>query len=230
MVAGNMETHNHDFDCCANEVYSHEILKIVELIVAPGRRTHTWFLPEASVEIRELDNQGRVIADDGPQDGVYAPNTCFNIDNRSGEMNCSILLLMNSPVKNFQVKHSKAEVEQLKAAKILNRIRQVTRIEKDAEYLPSFDGLSVCKFGAKWCKPCRESEQPYQTLYNSQNYAKVRFFSADVDFVPQLSANFEARQIPLFVGLRAGREVFRTHSVDSLPQLLHEAGIHQSAR
>ena len=225
-----MEDHNVVFDCAAREIYSSGTLKVFKLVVAPGRRTRTWFATEASVEIREINRRGCVIADESPEDGVYAPNTLFSIDNRTGEMSCNILLLMTSPTKNFELKHSEDDVEMLKCGKNLTRIKHVTPIEKDGPSLPSFDGLSVCKFGAKWCRPCREAERPYQDLYESQNYSKVCFFSADVDFAPQLSAQFEARQIPLFVGVRDGQQVFRTHNVSDLPQLLHSAGIRQTTK
>lgn len=56
------------------------------------------------------------------------------------------------------------------------------------------DHLSVVKFGATWCPPCRLVDAAISRLHG--RLPEVRFYEADIDHEPELGARFEIRSLP----------------------------------
>jgi len=67
----------------------------------------------------------------------------------------------------------------------------------------SRDKFTVVRFTAAWCKPCKELEP----LYNELSIAfssKATFLNIDVDDFDELSAEYSAFSIPLFLCFQKG--------------------------
>lgn len=56
------------------------------------------------------------------------------------------------------------------------------------------DGVSLLKFYADWCGPCRLMTPVVESL--SDEFPKVAFYEVDVDVEKQLAAHFGVRSLP----------------------------------
>ena len=54
-------------------------------------------------------------------------------------------------------------------------------------------GVSVVKFGAEWCGPCRRLAPILESISSELD---VKVYSVDVDMCPNLSAKFDIKGVP----------------------------------
>ena len=77
----------------------------------------------------------------------------------------------------------------------------------------------VVDLWAPWCDPCRMIA-PVLEVLAARQAGKVKVVKVNVDEQPAPGARFDARSIPLLVGLRDGQEVDRI--VGALPRPARE--------
>jgi thioredoxin 1 len=68
-------------------------------------------------------------------------------------------------------------------------------------------GLSVVKFGANWCGPCRMYAPIMENV--SKAFTDVKFFSIDVDKNGELAAAYGVSSIPMTAIVKNGKVVER---------------------
>jgi len=63
--------------------------------------------------------------------------------------------------------------------------------------------LTVVKFGAVWCGPCKFYDQAVQAV-EPRFAGRVRFVSVDIDASPELAKRFGIKAVPTVLIMRAG--------------------------
>lgn len=82
--------------------------------------------------------------------------------------------------------------------------KELTDGNFQSEVLES-SSLSVVKFGAAWCGPCRALKPVIEAL--SKEYADVVIGDVDVDSNPNLSMNYGITSIPAVLFIKGGEVV-----------------------
>ncbi|HVI40816.1 MAG TPA: thioredoxin family protein [Anaerovoracaceae bacterium] len=85
-------------------------------------------------------------------------------------------------------------------------------------------GLTVVKFWATWCGPCKKMEPTMNQL--ESEFTMMKFLSVDVDQVPSLAQKFRIRTLPTILVLKDGAEVNRVTGmslIEPLRKLFREA-------
>lgn len=85
-------------------------------------------------------------------------------------------------------------------------------------------GLTVVKFWATWCGPCKKMEPTMSQL--ESEFTMMKFLSVDVDQVPSLAQKFRIRTLPTILVLKDGAEVNRVSGmslIEPLRKLFREA-------
>jgi thioredoxin 1 len=110
-------------------------------------------------------------------------------------------------------KHSKREESTLSLPSD-GIVHTITSVGEWSELLAFTKSLStsaviVCKFTAKWCKPCREiaplfdklAAETATTTVPANAASTSRFVSIDVDDLDEIAATYEVMTLPTFVAL-----------------------------
>jgi thioredoxin 1 len=84
-------------------------------------------------------------------------------------------------------------------------------------------GISLVKFGASWCAPCKVVETTINKV--KSEFQSINFVSIDVDDNPELAKEYKIRRVPTVICFRDGEEINRTDGifqVQALRSLLTE--------
>jgi thioredoxin 1 len=91
-------------------------------------------------------------------------------------------------------------------------------------------GISVVKFSAMWCAPCKLLNPIMKKIV--EEFPKVKVFPIDVDDQPQLAKTYKIRNLPSVIFIRDGQEVNRivgTAKIDAFRKVLREITKDQAA-
>jgi thioredoxin 1 len=69
------------------------------------------------------------------------------------------------------------------------------------------NGVSLVKFGATWCAPCKLLETTIGKI--KQEFDGVNFVAIDVDDNPDLAKNYKIKSVPTVILFRNGIEISR---------------------
>lgn len=67
--------------------------------------------------------------------------------------------------------------------------------------------LTVVKFGAEWCGPCRSSKPVFERV--SKEFSHINFVEVDVDKGSAIADKYGVSGIPLFIYFKGGSELTR---------------------
>ncbi len=93
---------------------------------------------------------------------------------------------------------------------------RITSRDFDAVVSREQDELSVVKFGALWCPPCRLVDQAIERITRAGGIEGVRFFEVDVDEQPELGQRFASRSIPVLAFYYRGQRIELVGDVPNL--------------
>ena len=68
-------------------------------------------------------------------------------------------------------------------------------------------GISVAKFGATWCPPCKALEPSFKKV--TAEFPNIRFLSVDIDDQPHEAKDHRIRAVPTVILFRDGQEIDR---------------------
>lgn len=77
----------------------------------------------------------------------------------------------------------------------------------NAEELNLRDKYVAVKFGAEWCGPCKVIKPHLEKM--TTEYSQVKFYSLDVDEVPEMAQQFKIKSLPTLLLFKDGEEVQR---------------------
>lgn len=77
------------------------------------------------------------------------------------------------------------------------------------------DKLTVLKFSASWCGPCRAYKPQWEGIVKANENPNIEYVSVDVDSQELVAQLHDIRAIPAFVFLKGGKEVYRQVGVPS---------------
>lgn len=86
------------------------------------------------------------------------------------------------------------------------------------------NGISLVKFAATWCAPCKVVSSTIKRI--EPEFESVKFQEIDVDDVPNLAKDYKIRSVPTVIVFKDGVEhtrVVGTLKVDALRNILREA-------
>lgn len=83
----------------------------------------------------------------------------------------------------------------------------VTEIKNKAHFDKTIkdNRFVVAKFGAEWCVPCKDAEEPYG--YIAEAYTNVTFVTIDVDNNKDIQREYQVRSLPTFLLFKDGKKV-----------------------
>ena len=67
------------------------------------------------------------------------------------------------------------------------------------------NGISLVKFSATWCAPCKVIAKTIEKL--KPEFSEIKFFEVDVDDYPELAKNYKIRSVPTIILFWNGEEV-----------------------
>jgi len=79
-------------------------------------------------------------------------------------------------------------------------------VEMDWNEIVSSKKVTIMKFTAKWCKPCKSIDPLVNTL-RVENSSKAAFYNVDVDDHMDIAAENGALTIPLLVAFKDGKSI-----------------------
>ena len=85
------------------------------------------------------------------------------------------------------------------------------------------EGISLVKFAAVWCAPCKALSGTVKKV--STEFSTVKFQDIDVDDNPELSKDYKIRSVPTVIVFKDGEEVARingTFTAEKLRTTLRE--------
>mmetsp|Transcript_11578 Transcript_11578/g.11594 ORF Transcript_11578/g.11594 Transcript_11578/m.11594 type:complete len:169 (+) Transcript_11578:41-547(+) len=86
--------------------------------------------------------------------------------------------------------------------------------ESDWQRLISSDKLTIVRFTASWCKPCKRIAPHYFDL--SDNHSNVQFLTVDLDKFSNLAVECGVVTIPLFQAYRKGKLLDKSAGEDQV--------------
>lgn len=87
----------------------------------------------------------------------------------------------------------------------MSNVKHITNKELSADGVLSLEWVSVVKFGAEWCGPCRMLDGMLETYANEQSDVNVCI--VDVDKSPDLAWAFWIRSVPMSFFFKDGKIV-----------------------
>jgi len=90
------------------------------------------------------------------------------------------------------------------------------------------NGISLVKFAATWCAPCKTVASTIQKI--QPEFENISFQEVDVDDVPNLAKDYKIRSVPTVIVFKDGEEYTRVLGalkVDALRKILREAVKHK---
>jgi thioredoxin 1 len=69
------------------------------------------------------------------------------------------------------------------------------------------NGISLVKFAATWCAPCRVIAKTIEKI--KPDFSEVKFQEIDVDDHPNISKDYKIRSVPTVIVFRNGEEITR---------------------
>jgi thioredoxin 1 len=85
------------------------------------------------------------------------------------------------------------------------------------------NGISLVKFAATWCAPCKTVANTIKRV--QPEFASVKFQEVDVDDYPGLAKDYKIRSVPTVIVFRNGDEITRlvgSIKVDALRKTLRD--------
>jgi thioredoxin 1 len=92
------------------------------------------------------------------------------------------------------------------------------------------DGVSLVKFAATWCAPCKTVASTIQKV--QPEFEDVRFQEIDVDDVPELAKGYKIKSVPTVILFKDGAEITRlvgSVKIDSLRKAIRDVVKDQAA-
>lgn len=86
------------------------------------------------------------------------------------------------------------------------------------------NGISLVKFAATWCAPCKTVASTIQKV--QPEFENINFQEIDVDDVPSLAKDYKIRSVPTVILFKDGAEVTRmvgAMKIDALRKVLRDA-------
>jgi thioredoxin 1 len=86
------------------------------------------------------------------------------------------------------------------------------------------NGISLVKFAATWCAPCKTVTSTIQKI--QPEFENISFQEVDVDDIPSLAKDYKIRSVPTVIVFKDGEEYTRVLGalkVDALRKILREA-------
>jgi len=84
-------------------------------------------------------------------------------------------------------------------------------------------GITVVKFGAEWCAPCKKLAVYLDKLENE--FINYKFISVDIDNIPNLAKQYQIRSLPTIIIFKNGNKektIVGLPLIDSLRKTLRE--------
>lgn len=78
---------------------------------------------------------------------------------------------------------------------------------KNNDYSEILKGLTIIKFTADWCGPCKVAQSTYEKM--ELEFPEYKMFVIDVDDNAQLAEKYGIRTIPTFIAIKDGVELKR---------------------
>lgn len=90
-------------------------------------------------------------------------------------------------------------------------------------------GISLIKFSATWCGPCKLAEVTIKKVL--PEFLGINFRDIDVDDNPVLAKEYKIRSLPTVIVFKNGEEVTRVGSIkaDDLRKILKEVTAEKAA-
>ncbi len=85
------------------------------------------------------------------------------------------------------------------------------------------NGISLVKFGATWCAPCKVVAKSIDKI--KTEFSEVKFQEIDVDDNPTLAKDYKIRSVPTVILFKNGEEITRligSVKVDALRKALRD--------
>jgi thioredoxin 1 len=86
------------------------------------------------------------------------------------------------------------------------------------------NGISLVKFAATWCAPCKTVASTIQKV--QPEFESVKFQEIDVDDVPALAKDYKIKSVPTVILFKDGAEINRVIGalkIDALRKILRDA-------
>jgi thioredoxin 1 len=103
-------------------------------------------------------------------------------------------------------------------------------IYKEKLMLKIDNGISLVKFAATWCAPCKTVATTIKRV--QPEFTSVNFQEVDVDDHPNLAKDYKIRSVPTVIVFRNGEEITRligNFKVDALRKALRDVTKDQAA-
>jgi thioredoxin 1 len=91
-------------------------------------------------------------------------------------------------------------------------------------------GISLVKFAATWCAPCKMVAITINKV--QPEFENVKFQEIDIDDVPNLAKDYKIKNVPTVILFKDGEEITRvigSFKVDALRKILRDAVKEQAA-
>jgi thioredoxin len=86
------------------------------------------------------------------------------------------------------------------------------------------DGISLVKFSAEWCVPCKMAARTIESVHS--DFPSVTFTEIDTDDSPDLAHNYKIKSVPTVIVFKDNKEIERfvgSISADKLRKSLENA-------
>lgn len=84
-------------------------------------------------------------------------------------------------------------------------MKEITSVEEFDQEIQA-DGVTVVKFWASWCGPCKAFSPTVETVEEQVGPA-VKFLNVSIEDLPELSSRFQVRTIPMLLFMKGGELV-----------------------
>lgn len=92
----------------------------------------------------------------------------------------------------------------------MHEVKEISDVKLDTS-------LSVIKFWADWCMPCKSFSPTVEKL--DSEFENVTFYSVNIDLTPQLAQKYQIKSLPTLVFLKGTDEVDRVLGMTKITPL-----------